>query len=262
MSSVTFSSEESTEQPAEEMGIVEHLEELRDHLIRAAISVFVATLLSALFTKQILGILIAPYGSKLQVLGPTEGITVYFRVALTGGLVLAMPVIVYQFLKFILPALTPSEQKYVNWGVPFATILFFVGVAFAWFILIPTAIGFLSTWQTDIFIQEWQSQKYIPFVTSLIFWIGVSFETPLIFFILAKLGLVQSRFLLEQWRFAIVIIAILAAMITPTVDPFNMGLVMLPLFFLYGFSILLVYLAQNPLKGRAGLLSFRRKKNK
>jgi sec-independent protein translocase protein TatC len=129
------------------------------------------------------------------------------------------------------------------WGVPFATLLFFIGVLFAWYILTPAAVGFLSTWQPEIFIQQWQSREYIPFVTSLVFWVGLSFETPLIIFIMTKLGLVTPQFLLKQWRFAIVIIAIAAAMITPTVDPFNMGLVMLPLIVLYGLSILLSYLA-------------------
>ncbi|MBI1879211.1 MAG: twin-arginine translocase subunit TatC, partial [Chloroflexi bacterium] len=182
-------------------------------------------------------------GQKLQVLGPTEGITIYFRVALTGGLVLAMPVLVYQFFMFILPGLEPAEKKYILWGVPFATLLFLIGVLFAWYILTPAAVGFLSTWQPEIFIQQWQSREYIPFVTSLVFWVGISFETPLIIFIMTKIGLVTPQFLLKQWRFAIVIIAIAAAMITPTVDPFNMGLVMLPLIVLYGLSILLSYLA-------------------
>jgi sec-independent protein translocase protein TatC len=109
--------------------------------------------------------------------------------------------------------------------------------------MIPAAIGFLSVWQPEIFIQQWQSREYIPFVTSLLFWIGISFETPLIIFIMAKVGLVTPQFLIKQWRFAVVIIAIAAAVITPTVDPFNMGLVMLPLTLLYGLSILLSYLA-------------------
>lgn len=233
----------STDKLAGQMTLLEHLEELRDRLIRSFIAVVVCTFIAAAFTKQILSLLIAPYGSKLQVLGPTEGIAIYFRVALTAGLVLAMPVLVYQLLMFILPGLEQNEKRYVQWGVPIATSLFLVGVAFAWFILIPTAIGFLSSWQTDIFIQEWQSQKYIPFVTSLIFWIGISFETPLILFIMTKLGLVTPQFLMQQWRFAVIIIAIMSAMITPTVDPFNMALVMLPLFALYGVSILLSYLA-------------------
>jgi sec-independent protein translocase protein TatC len=243
MSNSISSLNETAERLAGQMTLLGHLEEMRDRLVKCAITVFVTTLVTAAFTPQILELLISPYGQKLQVLGPTEGISIYFRVALTAGLVLAMPVLVYQLLMFVLPGLEEHEKKYVFWGVPAATLLFLIGVAFAWFILLPAAIGFLSGWQTDVFLQVWQSQKYIPFVTSVIFWIGVAFETPLIIFILAKLKLVTPQFLAQQWRFAVVIIAIAAAMITPTVDPFNMALVMAPLFALYGLSILLSYLA-------------------
>jgi sec-independent protein translocase protein TatC len=243
MSELTSQLDDQSRQLRNQMTLLEHLDELRERLIKSAIAVFITTLIAAAFTSQILALLIEPYGQQVQVLGPTEGISIYFRVALTAGLVLAMPVLVYQFLMFILPGLEDNERWYVFWGVPAATALFLIGVAFAWFIMIPAAIGFLKTWQDDLFLQVWQSQKYFPFVTSLLFWIGLSFETPLIIFILAKLGVVTPIFLLKQWRFAIVIIAILAAMITPTVDPFNMALVMLPLIVLYGLSILLSYLA-------------------
>jgi sec-independent protein translocase protein TatC len=243
MSSRTSSLDETAEQLAGQMTLLGHLEELRDRLVIAAVAVFIGTIISTLFTEQILKFLIVPYGNKLQVLGPTEGIAVYFRVALTAGLILAMPVLVYQFLMFILPGLEEREKMYVFWGVPAATVLFLIGVVFSWYIMIPAAVGFLSQWQTEIFVQEWQSQKYIPFITSLLFWIGLSFETPLILFILTKLGIVTPQFLIKQWRFAVVIIAIAAAMITPTVDPFNMALVMIPLIALYGLSILLSYLA-------------------
>jgi sec-independent protein translocase protein TatC len=222
-----------------EMSLLGHFDELRDRLIKSFIAVVVATFIVAAFTPQIFNILNAPYGKKPILIEPTEGITVYFRIALTGGLVLTMPYLIYHVLMFILPGLETDEKRYVAWGVPAATLLFLIGVAFSWFLLIPTAINFLSTWQTDIFEPQWQAKKYIPFVTSLIFWIGVSFETPLIIFIMAKLGLVTPQFLIKQWRFAVVIIAIIAALITPTVDPFNMALVMFPLILLYGLSILL-----------------------
>ncbi|HMR63864.1 MAG TPA: twin-arginine translocase subunit TatC [Anaerolineae bacterium] len=226
-----------------EMTLLEHLEELRDRLVKAAIAVLIGTVISTIFTKQILQFLIAPYGQQLQLISPTEGIAVYFRVALTAGVILAMPFLVYQLLMFVLPGLESGEKRYIIWGVPSATLLFLAGVAFAWFILIPAAIGFLSGFLPDVFDADWRSNEYIPFVTSLIFWIGVSFETPLIIFIMSKIGIVTPQFLIKQWRFAVLIIAIAAAMITPTPDPFNMALVMLPLFVLYGFSILLSYLA-------------------
>ena len=243
MSSSMSSLDKTAERLAGQMTLLGHLEELRDRLVKAAVAIFVGTVIAAAFTTQILKLLIAPYGQPLQVLGPTEGIAIYFRVALTAGMILAMPVLVYQLLMFVMPGLEEREKKYVFWGVPSATVLFLIGASFAWFVLLPAAIGFLSNWQTEVFLQEWQSQKYIPFVTSIIFWLGVSFETPLIIFIMSKMGLVTPQFLLKQWRFAVLIIAIAAAMITPTVDPFNMALVMLPLIILYGISILLSYLA-------------------
>jgi sec-independent protein translocase protein TatC len=235
--------EETVRHLAGQTGLLEHLVELRDRLVHAFIAVFVCTAVAAAFTPQILQFLIAPYGHKLQVLGPTEGITIYFGVALKAGLVLAMPYLIYQILMFVVPGLEGNEIRYVTWGVPMATLLFVIGASFAWFVMLPVAIGFLSTWQSDIFSTEWQSREYIPFVTSVVFWLGVSFETPLIIFILARLGLVEPRTLLQQWRFAIVIIAIIAALITPTVDPFNMFIVMIPLTLLYGLSILLAFLA-------------------
>ena len=243
MTNKSSSLEERAEQLAGQMTLLEHLEELRDRLVKAAVVVGITTAIAAIFTPQILELLITPYGQRLQIISPTEGITVYFRVALTAGLILAMPFLVYQLLMFILPGLEDSEKQYIFWGVPSATALFLVGVAFAWFILIAAAIGLLSSFLPGIFSTEWRSKEYIPFVTSLVFWIGLAFETPLIIFIMSKLKIVTPQFLIKQWRFAVVIIAIAAAMITPTPDPFNMGLVMLPLFGLYAFSILLSYLA-------------------
>jgi sec-independent protein translocase protein TatC len=225
------------------MSLLDHFEELRDRLVRSFIVVIAATFVVAIFTDQILKFLLMPYGELVVVKGPTENIAIFFKVALIGGLVVSMPYLIYHVLMFILPGLEDKEKRYVAWGVPSATFLFLVGAAFAWFVLIPTAIGFLKGWQTDIFRPLWQADEYIPFVTSLIFWIGVSFETPLIIFIMAKVGIVTPRFLIQQWRFAVVIAAIVSAMITPTVDPFNMALVMGPLLGLYGLSILLAFLA-------------------
>jgi sec-independent protein translocase protein TatC len=252
MSSTTSLPEQPIEeQPPEEeevfdasqMTLLGHFDEVRFRLVRSFIVVLACTFIAAIFTPQLFDLLLAPYGDKLLVLKPTESIAVYFRVALTAGLAIAMPYLVYHVLMFILPGLEDNEKRYVFWGVPAATLLFFIGVSFAWFLMLPTAIGFLKSWQTDIFIQQWQSREYIPFVLSMTFWIGVCFEIPLVIFIMAKVGLVTPKFLMQQWRFAIVIVAIIAAMITPTIDPVNMALVMAPLLGLYGLSILLAFLA-------------------
>lgn len=225
------------------MPLLDHLRELRSHLIKAALALIIATLLTSFLAGEIIKFLIKPYGSELQTLGPTENVITYFRVALLSGAALAMPVIVYQLLTFIMPGLTRAERRWVYLSVPFTTFLFLAGILFAWYIMVPAAIDFLANFRSDLFRNEWTAKEYISFVVSLAFWIGVSFQTPLVIFILAKVGLVTPGFLARNWRFAIVIVAVISAVITPTVDPFNMALLMLPLLGLYGLSIILAMVA-------------------
>ncbi len=126
-------------------------------------------------------------------------------------------------------------------GAPAASLLFLGGVAFAYYVMLPVAIPFLTSFldtQSNIILSD-----YIDFVTNLLFYIGLSFEIPLIVFILAKLKLVTARLLLKQWRIAILVIAGIAAIATPTTDPVNMAILMVPLFFLYWVSVLLAALA-------------------
>jgi len=226
------------------MPIMGHLRELRNVLIKCAIVLAITTALCFVFTTQILQFLIAPYGGVLETIDPTENVVTYFRVALLAGAVLAMPFLVYFVWSFIAPGLESKEKRYVRIIVPGATILFLLGVAFAWGVMLPTAIGFLSSFEPEIFRTSWRAAAYIPFVTSLMFWIGVAFELPLIVFFLAKLKIVTARKLLGWWRFAVVGAAIAAALITPTVDPFNMALVMGPLIMLYLLSIFMAKLAR------------------
>lgn len=127
-------------------------------------------------------------------------------------------------------------------AIPFATFLFIAGVAFAFYVMLPTAIPFLTGFVGVKTVPR--VANYINFVTSLLFWIGVAFETPLLVFALVKLKIVSVGTLARQWRIAIVVIAALSAVITPTVDPVNMGLLMLPLFGLYLLSLLLGLLAR------------------
>ena len=226
------------------MPIMGHLRELRGVLVKCAIVLAITTAISFLFTSQILQFLLKPYGSILETIDPTENVTTYFRVALVSGAVLAMPFLVYFVWTFIAPGLEQKEKRYVRFIVPGATILFLIGVAFAWGLMLPAAIGFLANFQPEIFKTSWRAAAYIPFVTSLMFWIGVAFELPLIVFFLAKLKVVTAAQLLKWWRFAVVGAAVVAAAITPTVDPFNMLLVMAPLIILYFLSIFMARLAR------------------
>lgn len=228
------------------MGFLDHLTELRDRVIRAILGLAITTGLSMVFANQILKYLTSPVGREdflLQTLGPTEGVVIYFRVALLAGGIIAIPWITWQLWMFIAPGLTRKERRYILLSLPASTLLFLVGVAFAWFILMPAALGFLQDFQNEIFKADWTAGQYVAFVTSLLFWIGVSFEMPLIFFILARMGLVSPKALRQNWRIAVVGAALAAAFITPTIDPFNMMLVMGPLLMLYLLSILLSVIA-------------------
>jgi sec-independent protein translocase protein TatC len=222
------------------MSIWEHLDELRSRLFKAVMALVVGTLVGVAFATPVLEFLKQPYGRAFLVTDPTGGVVQYFRVALLVGGILSIPVITYQLLMYVLPGLTKRETRMLLYSIPPVTLLFLVGVVFAWFILIPPALNFLVNFQTDLFRADWTADRYLGFVTALLFWMGVAFETPLIFFVLSILGFVTPRPLLNNWRIAIVGAAIAAAVITPTVDPVNMMLVMGPLMALYLLSILLV----------------------
>lgn len=222
------------------MSLWDHLDELRSRLFKAVMALVVGSLVGVIFATPILEYLQKPYAKAFIVLDPTGGVVQYFRVALLAGAILSIPVMTYQVLMFVLPGLTKRETRYLLFSIPPVTVLFLIGVLFAWFILIPPALGFLVNFQPDIFKAEWTADHYLGFVTALLFWMGVAFETPLIFFVLSILGFVTPRPLIKNWRIAVVGAAIAAAVITPTVDPVNMMLVMGPLMGLYLLSILLV----------------------
>jgi sec-independent protein translocase protein TatC len=226
-----------------EMSIGGHLEELRKRVLVAVAALLAAAGLAFYFAPQMLDILASPVGGleNLHVIRVTENISVTMKVALLGGAILAMPVIVYELLAFILPGLHTGEKRWIYFGVPAASLMFLGGVAFAYYVMLPVAIPFLTAFldtQSNIILSD-----YIDFVTNLLFYIGLSFEIPLIVFILAKLKLVTARLLLKQWRIAILVIALIAAVATPTTDPVNMAILMVPLFFLYWLSVLLAALA-------------------
>lgn len=222
------------------MSILDHLDELRRRLVRAGIAFILAAAVGFLIAGPVLEFLKQPYGTNQFItLGPTDSVVAYFRVALMVGGILAIPVITYQVLMFIVPGLTERERRYVLYSIPFVTLLFITGVVFTWAFLIPPAIGFFNNFMPELFVAQWTADRYLGFVTALIFWMGVAFETPLIAFVLSILGILTYRTLIKQWRIAIVGTAVAAAAITPTVDPVNMMLVMGPLLGLYVLSIFL-----------------------
>lgn len=240
MSDAQATAEGVPEGEAATMPLMEHLVELRNRLIRVFIALFITTGVSFVFAKQVFLILMVPLGdAKLQALKPTETLGNYMKVSLLCGLILAMPVIVYQIGRFLLPGLTKQEKKYLLLLVPGATLCFLTGVAFAYFVMLPASIGFLQSFMAELIEQQWTVGDYLSFVTSLLFWIGVAFELPLFVYFLAKAGVIDAQTLSKNRKYALIAIAVLAAVITPTVDPLNMALVMGPLIILYELGVLL-----------------------
>lgn len=228
--------------------IIEHIIELRDRLIRAALALFVGIVVGMIFAKRFLEILIAPLqgASSLQLLKPTENIIIYFKAALILGAIVAAPVIIYQLIAFIVPGLTRSERRMLYASMPLAFALFAIGVAFCAFVVLPFTLRYLQTFLTDLFKAEYSVGYYMSFVGNFVLWVGVAFETPLVIALLARLGVVTPQQLVRTWRYAIVIIAILAAVITPTPDPFTMSVVMVPLFGLYILGLIMARFTYRP----------------
>jgi sec-independent protein translocase protein TatC len=221
----------------------EHVDALRMHLLRIIIGLALGVGISFYFTIPLMEYLAKPVGGleKLQAIQVTEGIGVYMRVALLSGITIMLPYVAFEIWLFAAPGLKARDRKMGLLGIPLATLLFLMGLACTNYLLLPPALTWLANF-TDI-PQAWTANNYFGFVTSLMLWVGLFFEFPLVVYILTSIGLIRPQILLQQWRLAIVIIAIIAAVITPTIDPVNMGLVMLPMSLLYFISIGLSYIA-------------------
>ena len=230
-----------------QMTLMEHLLELRTRLIWIVASLVVGTVVAMLFTQQILLFIERPlHGEIPQALHPTEGIIIFFKISFMVGVSIAMPVIVYQIIAFMAPGLYPHEKRALLLTLPAIMILFVIGLSFSYFVMLPVAIAWLQGFMNTVIKQQWTIQYYVDFITRVCFWIGVAFETPVVIAFLARMGLVSGPTLLGFWRQAIVINTIIAAAITPTVDPVNMAIVTLPLIVLYFVSVGLAYLIYRP----------------
>lgn len=231
------------------MSLMEHLQELRVRLMWIMGAMIVGTAIAMVFAQMLIAFITNPLtelGTIPQALGPTDSIGIFFKVSLTVGAALAMPIIVYQIIAFVSPGLYPHEQRALLMILPGIMVLFGIGISFAYFIMLPAAIGFLQGFLGDVIRQEWSIDRYVGFVTRVVFWIGVAFETPLVVAFMARAGMVTGQKLMQVWRHAIVVISIVAAAITPTIDPVNMLIVMGPLVVLYFFSVGLAYLLYRP----------------
>lgn len=234
--------------PLVTMPLVEHLRELRTRLMWSVGAVIAGMAVSLVITRDVIeGLKGMCEACDFQAIDPLEIFTTYFRVALVLGLVLGTPVILYQIAMYIMPALHKHEKRYLLLLLPGASVLFIVGLVFGFELVLPRTIGFLATFlaQGDSMVAEptYRIGNYVAFMTNLLFLIGAAFQTPLVVYLFAKLGIVTPAFLARYRKHAILVLAVLAAVMTPTPDPFTMLMVLTPMVVLYEVGILLARFA-------------------
>ncbi|MBI4285468.1 MAG: twin-arginine translocase subunit TatC [Chloroflexi bacterium] len=228
------------------LSVLGHLHELRRRFTRCVIALAITIAVSFVFWRQIFHILTLPAaGVHFIYTEVTEMISITMRVSLAAGVILALPYLTYELIMFVSPALRPREKKYAYIILPWVGLMFAGGVTFAYFFLIPPAMKFLLTFGGDIAEAQIRIGNYIAVVTRLLLVIGLVFELPVVISLLARLGVVSSKWLAARRRMAIILIFILSAMITPTIDPINQSLVAGPLIVLFEMSIWLAKILER-----------------
>jgi sec-independent protein translocase protein TatC len=220
------------------MSLMEHLEELRKRIIWSLVGMAVAFFPCWSYAKEIFAFLQAPLqkllpGTKLAYLGLTDPFIMYFKVAALTALLAASPFVFYQAWKFISPGLYERERRYAVPFVVVTTIFFLSGAAFGYYVAFPAAARFLLGIGADQLQPVITVTTYFGFLMTILLGLGLMFELPVIIFLLAILGVVTPRFLLRQFRWAVVIIFIVAAIVTPTPDIFNQCVFAVPGVVLY-----------------------------
>jgi len=232
-----------------EMGFLDHLEELRWRIIKSLIGIVIGGIICWIFIDPIINdILIKPaldYKLKLQNIRPFGQVFLYMQVAIIGGIILSFPNLLFQLWKFIAPGLYPKERKYIFRIVFFTSFCFLCGISFAYFLMIPMALSFFSTFGTQQIENIIAINEYISFIVSVILGAGIVFELPMASWFLSKLGLLTPAFMRKFRRHAIVVIFVLAAILTPGTDPVSQVILAIPLLILYEISIWISKVAQK-----------------
>lgn len=236
-------------QTNDKMPFTQHLEELRKRLIICILAVAVGFLISYAFKERIFEILMKPWvealpkgqSAKLIYTAPHEAFFTYLKVSFIAGLGLAVPVILFQFWRFIAPGLYESEKRYLVPVVFFSSFFFLGGALFGYFIVFPVGFQFFTSFATDYITPMVSTKEFLTFATRLLLAFGFVFELPIFSFFLGKLGLIHADFLRRQRRVAIVVIFTVAAILTPGPDVFSQVLMAIPLLVLYELSIWIVH---------------------
>lgn len=227
----------------------EHMVELRRRMVWSAIFIFVATGTAFAFHQQILVLLMEPAQGFANVpegkpvyLDLTEFIGVAMKVSLLVGLAASIPFVLFQIVMFVAPGLNSAERRYLYTLLPMSLIAFLAGAAFGYRVLFPPAVNFLLSFGSEIATPLPRIGTYTNLMLSLLFWMGVVFETPLVLFFLSRIGVVTSEWLAKRRKYAVIIAFVLGAIITPTFDPINQTFVAVPIIILYEVGIWLAKL--------------------
>jgi len=224
-----------------DMPFLEHIEELRWRLIKAVIAVIVAAVVAFIFAEEIYKFIVYPLGDiKLHFTEITGSFYAYLKIAFYTGILGASPVVLYQLWKFIAPGLYSKEKKVILPLVFSSTILFLIGAAFCFYLVLPFAIKFLVGYGAGEMIPIITVNSYISFTGMMILAFGLSFQLPVIGYFFGKIGLLSDRALAKGRPYAVVIILVVAAVLTPTPDIFTQLLLAVPLYFLYELTIMLI----------------------
>lgn len=232
-------SEQGEQVPSGEMSLVDHLQELRKRLIVCVVVVLAASIACYFFAVDLVHIITAPAG-KLYYMNPAEAFFTYLKVSFFAGFLVSLPVVFYQLWAFVVPALTKQERTASLFLVPASLVLFFVGLAFSYFLVLPAAIGFFIGFATEDLQPMFSIGQYLSFVISFMLPFGFVFELPLFIIVAAKLGVIGSGFLVAKRKMVIVLSFVVGAVVSPTPDVFSQTMIAVPLMILYEISIFIV----------------------
>lgn len=222
----------------DEMSIIDHLTELRRRLIRCVVAVLLGSCITYAFDEEIMQFLLAPAG-KLYFMHPGEAFFSYAKVVLFSGFLLATPVVFYEIWRFFVPAFTRRERMVLGIMVPSSILLFYAGLAFSFFLIVPIGIKFFMGMGSEDLSPLFSIEKYLDFIITFLLPFGLAFELPLIIIIMAAIGLVTSQQLKKYFRYVFFVSFIIGALLTPP-DIVSQITLALPLTVLYGLSYLVV----------------------
>ncbi|SPF38183.1 Sec-independent protein translocase protein TatC [Syntrophobacter sp. SbD1] len=236
------------------MPLFQHLEEFRTRLLICCLAVGVGFVISYFFSGRIFGLLMKPWidamppgqSAKLIYTAPHEAFFVYMKVSLISGTFLSAPVILWQLWRFVAPGLYENEKKYMLPVIFCSCLCFISGILFGYFVVIPVAFKFFASFSSEYITPMLRTTEYLTFANKMLLCFGISFELPVFAFFLSKLGVLSADFLKRKRKWAIVLIFIAAAVLTPSPDVVSQLLMAMPLLVLYEASVWIVHFFGGP----------------